>query len=216
MVTLKNRVRNFREFHFPKLRQQFETLKYGQQPHTLFITCSDSQIIPHLLTDSEPGELVVVRNAGNIVPRSDSPDAGVVASIEFAVNKLKVPNIVVCGHSHCGAMEGLIDPCSTRDVPSVQRWLQNSQDILFALDDVPKPCQLDRAIKENVALQLSNLRTYPSVKTAEAQGELALHGWVFNFESGDVLELDESIGEFEPIVEESVFTRLADRDLTAS
>ena len=145
MQRLLDGLRVFQHRVFPALRPRFERLANGQQPHTLFITCSDSRIVPHLLTQTEPGELFVLRNAGNLVPPWTAEHAGEAATIEYAVQVLNVREIVVCGHSHCGAMQALLDPASVESLPAVRQWLAHAQPVL---EDVPRMSADDRPAGE--------------------------------------------------------------------
>lgn len=204
-------IRIFQHRVFPVRRQEFERLAGGQQPHTLLITCSDSRIVPELLTQSLPGELFVSRNAGNLVPPWDEEHpGGEAATVEFAVEVLKVQHVVVCGHSDCGAMKGLLKPESVTKLPAVRGWLKYAGDtrqkVSQSMPDgaTDQEC-LTEAIKTNVQLQLEHLRTYPAVAAAESRGELALHGWFYQFESGEVSQINEQTGEFLSILD--VLTR---------
>ena len=122
MQKLIKGIHQFQSNHFASQRELFERLAHGQYPEALFITCSDSRINPNLITQSEPGDLFILRNAGNIIPPSGAGQGGEGATIEFAVAGLGVQNIVICGHSHCGAIKGLLEPESLRDMPSVVAW----------------------------------------------------------------------------------------------
>jgi len=170
----------------PRKQDLFTELAGGQSPETLFITCADSRIDPSLITQTDPGEIFVVRNAGNIVPRLEadgsSPD-GNAGSIEYAISALNVQHVVVCGHSGCGAMGGLQDLDSIVDaLPSVRRWLEHSESLL----DTPAAADLNALIEANVLLQLEHLKTYPGVQAKLDAGEISLHGWVYDIGSGDV------------------------------
>lgn len=164
----------------------FAGLATGQSPHTLFIACADSRVDPSLLTQTDPGELFVVRNAGNIVPELDADGSsadGTTASIEYAVAVLGVPHIVVCGHSGCGAMAGLADSDSLASLPSVARWVEHS-------GANPDGVDVDTLIQNNVIAQLETLGTYPSVRDARERNAIALHGWVYDIASGTVAAYD--------------------------
>ncbi len=166
----------------PTKTERFAELATGQSPHTLVIACADSRVDPSLLLQAEPGELFVVRNAGNIVPALDadgSSEDGTAASIEYAVAVLGVPHIVVLGHSGCGAMAGLADPASLEPLPSVARWVAKS-----GAD--PSGVDLDDLIERNVLAQLAHLATYPAVNAALDNEAISLHGWVYDIGSGAV------------------------------
>lgn len=176
----------------PTKQALFDELATGQSPATLFITCADSRIDPSLITQTEPGEIFVVRNAGNIVPRLEadgsSPD-GNAGSIEYAITALNVQHVVVCGHSSCGAMGGLQDLDGLAEaLPSVRRWLEHSESLL----ETPAASNLDSLIEANVMLQLEHLKDYPGVQAKLDAGEIHLHGWVYDIGSGDVRSHDGS------------------------
>ena len=185
----------FKREVFNEKKQLFEELAGGQQPAALFITCSDSRIDPNMLTQTEPGDLFILRNAGNIVPPYGAVKGGESATIEYAVSVLGVKNIVVCGHSHCGAMAGLLDDASTANLPAVRSWLEFSESTRRIVtgrnfDESATHARLLAAVETNVMVQLEHLRTHPSVRAALSKEELALHGWVYTFETGQVDCLD--------------------------
>lgn len=179
-------VRTFKAEVVPTKQALFDELATGQAPPTLFITCADSRIDPSLITQTDPGQIFVVRNAGNIVPRLDpdgsSPD-GNAGSIEYAITALNVQHVVVCGHSSCGAMGGLQDLDGIADaLPSVRRWLEHSESLL----ETDAANDLDALIEANVMLQLEHLKGYRGVQEKLDAGEIQLHGWVYDIGSGDV------------------------------
>lgn len=195
-------VRAFQRDVYPQNRQMFERLAAGQSPEALLITCSDSRIDPYMLTQAQPGQLFELRNAGNLVPRYGGPIGGVTATIEFAVVALEVPNIIICGHSGCGAMAGLLEPNQLRGMPRVAEWLQHAavvRDALAAADELEAPDALQRAVETNVIVQLDHLRSHPSVAEKLQLGRLKLHGWVYEIASGDVTRYDEARKEFVPL-----------------
>lgn len=195
----------FQQEAYEERRDLFAKLADGQSPEALFITCSDSRIDPNLLTQTQPGELFICRNAGNIVPPHTNNTGAMTASIEFAVGALKVPHIIVCGHSECGAMKGAMNPDGLDDFPHVKEWLGFARAAALvtkrkgaALDDKDK---LDMLIRENVLLQLAHLKTHPYVALQLAAGETELHGWVYDIRSGEVLAYDERSNAFIPVAE---------------
>jgi carbonic anhydrase len=206
MRQLLHGVRIFQHRVFPACRSQFEQLAKGQAPSTLFITCSDSRIVPELVTQTEPGELFVLRNAGNLVPPyDDTAPSGEAATIEFAIEVLKVRDVIVCGHSDCGAIKGLLSPDTLATLPLVKNWLQHAEKTREAMSHLRMPGDpgeafLTSAIETNVKVQLAHLRTYPCVQEAEARGELSLHGWFYRFETGDVNALDGETGAFASVL----------------
>lgn len=194
MEKLIRGIHGFQDNVFGTQRELFERLATGQQPETLFITCSDSRINPSLITQTDPGELFILRNAGNIVPPFGTVQSGEAATIEFAVTGLGVRNIIVCGHTHCGAMKGLLAPQQVEQMPSVKAWLQYAQATRQIIQEkyaeVSGESLLNDAIKENVLVQLDNLRTHPAVAGAVATGRVKLHGWVYRIETGDIFAFD--------------------------
>lgn len=184
-------IHRFREQVFPGRRNHFQSLRSGQRPELLLITCSDSRIDPSLVTQTDPGDIFVVRNAGNLVPAAGAGPGGEAATIEFAIEGLGIRHIAVCGHSHCGAMEALGDPEATAGLPALGGWLAHARPALERAAEfgaIGDPSL--RRIAANVATQLDHLRTHPSVATAETRGDLTLHGWVYRFEIGEVMEVD--------------------------
>jgi carbonic anhydrase len=201
-------MRTFQENVFPTQRSQFEKLANGQSPSTLFITCSDSRIVPHLLTQTEPGDMFVLRNAGNLVPPYTAEHTGEAATVEYAVQVLKVQDIVVCGHSHCGAITGVLRPELIAGMPAVEKWLAHAERVRQEIVDECTPADKDDdalsvAIKSNVLVQLGHLRTYPAIVAAEAQGAITLHGCFYRFETGAVTVFDAPAGKFVPIEQHS-------------
>ncbi len=184
-------LRKFRERVFPAQQQLFEALSHGQNPHTLMITCSDSRIDPNLVTQTQPGELFVVRNAGNIVPPYGASRGGEEAAIEFAIEGLGVSNIVICGHSQCGAMGALAQQRNMEHMPSVQSWLAHAAATKRRIELLSiESCHVHRFVEENVLVQVDNLKTHPSVSGALRLGRIRIFGWIYNFECGSVAVYD--------------------------
>ncbi|MBP5072588.1 carbonic anhydrase [Pseudomonas chlororaphis] len=183
----------FQREAFPKRSELFKQLATTQNPGTLFVTCSDSRVVPELLTQQEPGDLFVIRNAGNIVPSYGPEPGGVSATVEYAVAVLGVSDIVICGHSDCGAMTA-ISTCKCLDhLPAVANWLRHAESakvVNAARSHVSDEARLDALVRENVIAQLANLKTHPAVALALEQGRLNLHGWVYDIASGDIAALD--------------------------
>ncbi|MFG0335038.1 MAG: carbonic anhydrase [Maioricimonas sp. JB049] len=193
MEKLLRGINEFQAKHFGSQRELFERLATGQKPEALFITCSDSRIDPSLLTQTKPGELFILRNAGNIVPRY-GVKSGECATIEYAIRALGIRDIIICGHTHCGAMQGLVSPEALEKLPATRDWLSHAEAtqniIRERYGDESGDNLLTAAVKENVLVQLKNLRTHPSVEEALSQGQLNLHGWVYRFETGHVFAFD--------------------------
>ena len=205
MQKLIEGIHQFRKENFRPLQGLFEQLSKGQNPDTLFITCSDSRIDPNLLTQSKPGDLFILRNAGNIVPPHGAANGGEGATIEFAVAALDVKDIIICGHSHCGAMKGLLQPETVATLPTVASWLQHAETTRRIVQDNYSHLEGDRlltaAIEENVLVQLENLRTLPAVATRLVRGDLHLHGWVYKIETGEVFAYDLASAQFVPLAQ---------------
>ena len=186
-------VDKFRRKVFGAQEQLFRELGKGQSPLALFITCSDSRINPNLLTQTDPGELFILRNAGNLLPPAGAGSFGEEATIEYAIVQLKIRDVIVCGHSQCGAIHGLLAPAALGQLPRVNEWLQYAREILPSLPQngsVPPQELLDIAIERNVLLQIEHLKTYGSVATALAAGKVRIHAWVYHFETGAVVAHD--------------------------
>jgi carbonic anhydrase len=175
---------------FPQQKQAFAELAEGQQPPMLLITCSDSRIVPNLVLQADPGDLFILRNAGNIVPPFGPNVGAEAAAIEYAVAVLKVGHVVVCGHSRCGAMQALLAPESVASLPAVKQWIGFSAAARAAAEGEAGETSLDRLIERNVLLQLDHLRTHPAVARGLAGNTLRIHGWVYRFETGELLAHD--------------------------
>ena len=221
MQKLVDGIHKFKRDSFSQEQKLFERLAEGQHPLALFITCSDSRVDPNLLTQTKPGELFILRTAGNIVPPYGSVFGGEAATIEYAVAALKIKDIVICGHSHCGAMSGLLQPESLEKLPAVKSYLQHSESTRRIVEEnyahLTDPEQrLTLTVEENVLVQLENLRTHPSVAAALGRGELKLHGWVYQFETGEVFAFHPDNNAFLPIEESAPALSSPDRTTRAS
>jgi carbonic anhydrase len=204
MQKLINGLLQFQNEGFGKYQDLFETLAGGQNPAALFITCSDSRVNPNLLTGSDPGDLFVLRTAGNIIPPYKNSLGGEAATIEYAVKVLQIPDIIICGHSQCGAMGGLLAPDSITELHAVKAYLEHAQSCLSVVEQkhsqIPdRETRLARTIEENVLLQLENIQTHPSVADAIGRAELKLHGWVYKFETGEVSAYNAENNAFLPV-----------------
>jgi carbonic anhydrase len=203
MQKLVRGVHEFQSSIFSEQKELFERLAGGQTPEALFITCSDSRINPNLLTQTQPGELFILRNAGNIVPPWGEANGGEAATVEYAVRVLDVRDIIICGHTHCGAMAGLLSPEAIRESPAVRQWLKHADATLKIIrdkysDEAGEELLTD-TIKENVLCQIENLRTHPCVAAGIARETLKLHGWIYQFETGDVFAYDPRERKFQPL-----------------
>ncbi|CAL9606678.1 carbonic anhydrase [Streptomyces collinus] len=196
MKALLDRARTFRtrvDFNSGEYRKLAE----GQYPEALFITCSDSRVIPAMITGARPGEIFELRNAGNIVPPYGRPGAcGEAATIEYALEVLGVQDIVVCGHSHCGAMGALKSGDDLSALPGVDAWLRIARpELTSVLETAPDDPSLPEVSQGNVVNQLAALRSYPVVRQRLDSGRLRLHGWYYEVDTGFVYELGDE-GDF--------------------
>ena len=199
-------VRRFQREVYPLNKAKYQQLiKEGQKPHALFITCADSRVDPELITQSGPGEIFVSRNVGNLVPPYGELPGGVSALIEYAVAALQVSHVVVCGHTDCGAMVGLLHPEKVGGLPMVTSWLRNGEAGLSIVRNRKTPrtqhSVLEELIEENVLQQLQHLRTHPSVAGRLAEGTLALSGWVYDIAQGVIHIYDEEQRKFLPVTD---------------
>lgn len=189
---LKSGIRRFRTDVYPEHEAIYlKAASEPQRPHALIVTCADSRIDPELITQSRPGDVFVTRNIGNLVPAYGEMLGGVSAVIEYAVSALKVRHVVICGHTDCGAMKGLLAPESLESMPTVKSWLKNAHAALSVTRSLAAPDEqpstlMRRLTEENVLLQLQHLRTHPSVAGAMARKELTISGWVYDIGQGQV------------------------------
>lgn len=197
------RLRRFHSDYFPRHQQRFQDLvAQGQHPKTLFIGCSDSRLVPYLLTGAGPGELFVVRNVGAFIPPYDGSHGlhGTMAAIEFAVLSLEVERIVVCGHSHCGAIRASYEGVPDEAI-ALKAWLKLGSEALLPVRSSPEA--LRRTEQRVVVLQLERLMGYPMVKRKVEAGTLTLHGWHYVIEDGEIHVFDAQQGAFLPASEAS-------------
>lgn len=200
-------IEGLHQFHrqeFGRYRELFARLsREGQNPHTLFITCSDSRVLAELVTNAKPGDLFVVKNAGNIVPPAHVTGStnSTAAAIEFAVESLGVSDIVVCGHTQCGAMQALLGTIPDT-MPHLKRWLE----IAAPVRDIVRSRyggDVTAAAEENVLFALENLHTYPGVAQRLTAGTLRLHGWCFKIATAEMFGYDPEAGQFTPLIKSS-------------
>lgn len=206
MQKLVQGIHQFQQNMFAHQKRLFERLSKGQEPIALFITCSDSRINPNLLTQTDPGELFIMRNAGNIVPPYGAVRGGEAGTIEYAVSVLKVKDIIICGHSLCGAMKGLLDPQAVEHLPAVKDLLSHAEATARIIKEnyahiTDEDARHTAAVEENVLVQLENLRTHPSVAAAMLRGDLKIHGWVYKFQTGQVFSYEPQHMQFTSIEE---------------
>lgn len=217
---------DFRERMLPKYAERFRELAHSQTPDVLFITCSDSRVVPDLLASTHPGDLFTMRNVGNLIPPAapdgvSTGDLSEASAIEYAVLALKVANFVVCGHSECGAMKAVLTRNPKVMAPNLDRWLNHANTAAFrlehegALDTGLKPH--DQLSQLNVLVQIEHLMTYPIVRERVAAGQLQVSGWWFDIATGDMYAYERSSRSFEIIDRreaERLIARLGMRDGT--
>jgi carbonic anhydrase len=188
---------------FPARRDQFHLLAESQAPEALFITCSDSRVVPDLILGTGPGDLFITRNAGNVVPVTGNDVDGVTATIEYAVDVLKVKYAILCGHSDCGAMKAALDRKGLQNLPKASRWLHHVE-AAFSHRQPPDPADGEHAelaalIRGNVIAQLLNLQAQPAVGRAVAHGKLSVHGWYYDILTGRIEQYDQQMRRFLPL-----------------
>ncbi len=199
--------KEFQNFHFKKFEYQFDELvTKGQSPEILFIGCSDSRVVPDLITGSKPGDLFILRNIGNFVPpfQKDNDFHGSAAAIEYAVSVLEVKHIIVCGHSYCGACESLYKDLPDGDeLVHVRKWLELGKIPKAFVENNFKEYSFDQKLRMteqiSIIFQLENLLTYPAVKKKVDDGSLTIHGWYYELQSGNIKYFDSSDLEFKEL-----------------
>jgi carbonic anhydrase len=205
---LKDGVRRFQAEVYPQQAEMFaQAASEKQAPHTLFITCADSRVDPNLITSSGTGEVFVTRNIGNMVPAYGEMLGGVSAVVEFAVGVLEVRHIVICGHTHCGAMQALLAPETVAKMPTVKSWLHNAHAALSVAETLDRELArrggkhdlLEVLTEQNVLLQMRHLKTHPSVAAAMALGDLTISGWIYNIGTGGVSVVEDGHQKFTPV-----------------
>jgi carbonic anhydrase len=207
---LKEGILEFQHEVYPARKEEYEyAATHPQKPHTLLITCADSRIDPEALTHSGPGEIFVARNVGNMVPAYGEMMGGVSAVIEYAIDALGVSHAVVCGHTDCGAMKGILAGEGALDkMPTVKSWLRNADAAKRVASTVADGAPaLQTMTEQNVLSQLQHLRTHPSVAGAMARGALTISGWVYDIASGDVRIYDEAANRFVGVREATAGTK---------
>lgn len=190
---------------FPQKQAFFRELAEGQKPNSLFIICSDSRVQPTEFLSASSGEIFADRSLGNIVPEPGGKETEATAVVEYAVKALGVEHIVVCGHSNCGAMKALLDPASLKAMPIVAKWLENARPTIEAVErkfgHLEGQELLNATIRENVLIQLEHLRRQLSVAPLLASGQIQVHGWVYELETGRVVAHDPRSDRFVPLEE---------------
>lgn len=205
MNELIGRVFDFEKKVYEDSRALYSKLaNHGQEPKALMISCADSRVVPEQIMQAQPGDLFVCRNAGNIVPPYATQNGGVTSTVEYAVLALGIRDIIVCGHSDCGAMKGLAgDPAALETMPNVVAWLKHGSAARQVVDSSYAELEDGERVRavslENVVAQLAHLRTHPSVAAGIARGEIALHGWFVDIHAGQMLALNGETGRFESV-----------------
>lgn len=203
-------VSKFQDTIFPPQRDNYEKMAGRQQkPMAVFVTCADSRVMPTVFTQSDPGDLFFVRNAGNIIPPHGAPVGGEAATIEYAVSVLGIRQIIVCGHSQCGAMQAILEtPEKLEPLPSVRQWLHHAdatrQIVAHKYKHLTGEDRLVAAIEENVLVQINNLSTHPGIAMLLATGELKVFGWYFDIATGLVHHYNPVTGKFEKLDNDEV------------
>lgn len=194
----------FKNEIYPQHRDLFRELASTQSPEVMLIACSDSRVVPSVMLQAAPGDLFVCRNAGNIVPSWGEHAGGVSATIEYAVQVLKVKHIIVCGHTDCGAMRAALQPEKVKGMPAVSHWLKQTERAVAVVHELnggkDEHEKLDRLIEENVVAQLEHLATHPSVAAKTRSGALRLHGWVYDIAHGEFHVFETTQRTFVPLV----------------
>jgi carbonic anhydrase len=192
---------------FPGKRAQFKLLSDRHAPEWLFITCSDSRVVPDLFLGTGPGDLFITRNAGNVVPMTSHDVDGVTATIEYAIEVLRVKSAILCGHSDCGALKAALDRKGLEKLPKAQRWLSHVEGAWSHRQPLNpadgEHAELASLIRGNVVAQLWNLKAQPAVARAVQEGRLTVHGWYYDILSGRIEQFDEQIRRFLPLGEAS-------------
>lgn len=225
MKKLINGIVQFRKTSLASYREKFSKLAYGQSPDTFFIACSDSRVVPNVFASTDPGDLFVLRNIGNLIPaycKEESclshsmhtpQDTSAPAGLEFSLLTLKARDIVVCGHSDCGAMRFLLEnPSEQTGLPFLKAWMKNampSYERFIKSSQTPNLLDINTLSKINVLQQLDHLKSYPWVKERLEKNQLRLHGWWFDLETADVYYYDDQAKDFILIDEEHAQKLLA-------
>ena len=218
MKKLVKGIVEFRQNRIEEYRVKFAKLALGQSPDTLFIACSDSRVVPNAFASTDPGDLFVIRNVGNLIPHCgvgghSTADESEAAAIEFAILNLNVKDIVVCGHSDCGAMHAILEGREKLTAPNLRAWLRHGDPALERIDGLKSSLSRVNALsQQNVIQQLEHLKTYPVVSGRLAAGTLKLHAWWFELTRADVFAYEEDLDQFTIIDEEEaerIYARLS-------
>ncbi len=203
MQELVRGIHYFQNIGFREREELFAQLQHGQRPEALLITCADSRIVPNLITNSAPGQLFIVRNVGNIVPCYGAGNHGELAAVEYAITELDIQDVIICGHTCCGAMNALVHPPTPNldgQYRSVGSWLHHADATLQIIREhyvhLEGAALVNAAAEENVLVQLEHLRTIPVIAARVPSGRVRLHGWMYKIETGEIFYYDTDQGQF--------------------
>jgi len=203
LARILNGVLTFQTQVYPAQRARFESLKQGQHPLALFISCADSRVVPSLITQTGPGDLFLEQNPGNMVPLYGEFVGGVSAGVEYAMLVLKVPLVIVCGHTDCGVMKALLHPEQAQGLPAVQEWMRHAAEVQHRVmrdhAGAGEEERLRLLTQYNVLTQIEHLKTHPSVHSRVLSREVEIHGWVHDIGDGSIRAADPESGRFEVI-----------------
>jgi carbonic anhydrase len=193
----------FRETAFPARKDHFHLLSEGQSPEFLFITCADSRIVPDLIFQTEPGDLFICRNVGNVVPPHGELPGGVSSTVEYAVEVIRVKHVIICGHSDCGAVKAAMRRATLNGLPTTQQWLGYIEDGWrsqgLEANQTGAESAVEKLIQANVLSQLENLKTHPEIRSGIERGTLEVHGWFYDILSGTIAAYDSESRTFQPL-----------------
>jgi carbonic anhydrase len=196
-------VKKFQAEVYPARREMFESLKRKQQPIAMFITCADSRVVPNLFTQTGPGDIFIERNPGNLVPQYGEFVGGVSAGVEYGMLVLKVPLVIVCGHTDCGVMKSLLHSEQAHGMPAVQEWMRHASEprhrIMRDHCNATEEEKLRLITEYNVLAQIENLKSHPSVHSRVISGEVEIRGWVYDIGDGSIWAADPESGRFEKV-----------------
>jgi carbonic anhydrase len=203
LAKLVEGVRKFQAEVYPTQRDIFERLKSRQQPIAMFITCADSRVVPNLFTQTGPGDIFVERNPGNLVPQYSEFVGGVSAGVEYAMLVLKVPLVIICGHTDCGVMKSLVHEEHAQGLPAVQEWMRYASEarhrIMRDHRHATEEEKLRSMTEYNVLAQIENLKSHPSVQSRVTSGEVDVRGWVYDIGNGSIWAAEPESGNFRKI-----------------
>ncbi len=204
MRNLLRGIHDFQRDGFLSRKSLMERLAVeGQRPQIALVSCSDSRVLPEMFTQAAPGDIFLVRNAGNIVPAGGGDNPGEAASLEFAVEVLGVRDVVVCGHTHCGAVNAILHPETIAGLPTLERWLLSSQETGRIVNERYAHLEGEElmrvAVGEHVLVQLEHLRTLPFIASRLSEPDFAIHGWVYDIKTGEVQVYDVESDAFLPL-----------------